>query len=266
MSQPDTFLNSPDLWLANLPQPDPAGHKYHRGHTAILGADAYTGATRMAAEACSRIGSGLVTVLCAPDMTTVFQTVLPADIMVRSDALNRINRVTTLLAGPGGCSEAQARILEASPPDLPIVLDADAIRLVGALNHAQKVITPHDAEFSRFLGELGTDREQAARFYASQTGAVIVLKGAETLIAAPDGRLVRNTVASPYLAKAGSGDVLAGMIAGLVAQGMTVFDASCCGVWMHGHAGKQIGPGLIPQDITAQIPSVLKTLLDADET
>ncbi len=259
-------LNSPALWLSTFPEPALDGHKYHRGHTVILGADTYTGATRMAAEACSRTGSGLVTVLSTPDMAHLYQTVLPADIMVRTDALSRINRVTTVLAGPGGCSETQAQILEASAPDLSVILDTDAIRLAANLPNTQKIATPHEAEFSRYFGEIGTDRAGAAVRVAQETGSIILLKGAETLIAAPDGRLVANTVASPYLAKAGSGDVLAGMIAGLVAQGMPAFEATCCGVWMHGHAGKQIGPGLVPQDIIAFIPDVLKALLDANET
>lgn len=259
MSAP-VIRNSPALWQSHLPRPLPDGHKYQRGHTVILGADLYTGATRLAAEACSRAGSGLVTVL-SDAQAQAYRMTLPADIMVREGSLDAINRPTTLLAGPGGCSDAQAALLESSAPGLAVVLDADAIRLRPALPHATCILTPHDGEFARFFGEIGDDRTASACRAAQETGSIIVLKGPETVIAAPDGQCALNTHASPYLAKAGTGDVLAGLIAGLAAQGMPAFEAACAGVWMHGEAGQRAGPGLIPQDLTAALPAILRESL-----
>ncbi|MEO1187875.1 MAG: NAD(P)H-hydrate dehydratase [Pseudomonadota bacterium] len=252
--------NSPALWSALLPRPEPDDHKYHRGHSVILGADMYTGATRLAAEACSRIGSGLVTVMSDTQADT-YRATLPADIMVRSGAIADLNRPSVLLAGPGGCSDDQAQKLINADPVLLIVLDADAIRLSPELGSRTCILTPHVAEFERYFGSTSLQSTDQAREAAQSSGHVIVLKGPYTAIAAPDGRVSLNMTASPYLAKAGTGDVLAGLITGLAAQGMPPFEAACAAVWMHGHAGKRIGPGLIPQDITSEIPAILSDLL-----
>ncbi len=256
----DVVSNSPALWSALLPRPAPDAHKYHRGHSIILGASNYTGATRLAAEACSRIGSGLVTVLSATQ-AGVYRATLPADIMIRSDSMDALNRPTTLLAGPGGCDEDQARQLFAADPELPLILDADAIRLSPELSSRTCVLTPHAAEFERYFQTTADPSTDQAAAAAQSSGHVIVLKGPYTIIAAPDGRVALNTTASPYLAKAGTGDVLAGLITGLIAQGMPPFEAACTGVWIHGQAGKRIGPGLIPQDIVGELRSILKDLL-----
>ncbi|MEO1554154.1 MAG: NAD(P)H-hydrate dehydratase [Pseudomonadota bacterium] len=252
--------NAPALWSPALPRPGPDAHKYNRGHSVILGAEIYTGATRLAAEACSRIGSGLVTVLSAVQANT-YRAALPADIMVRADALSDLNRATTLLAGPGGCSDEQANALIRTDAALPIILDADAIRLSPELAGRSCILTPHAAEFERYFetsGDLPTDQAQEA---ARNSGHIVILKGPYTVIAAPNGRVVLNTNASPYLAKAGTGDVLAGLITGLSAQGMPSFEAACASVWIHGEAGKRIGPGLIPQDIIGELRAILSDLL-----
>ena len=256
----DVVSNSPALWSALLPRPAPDAHKYHRGHSIILGASNYTGATRLAAEACSRIGSGLVTVLNATQ-ADVYRATLPADIMVRADRIDALNRPTTLLAGPGGCDDDQARQLLAADPELPLILDADAIRLSPELSSRTCVLTPHAAEFERYFQTAADPSTDQAATAAQSIGHVMVLKGPYTVIAAPDGRVALNTTASPYLAKAGTGDVLAGLITGLVAQGMPPFEAACAAVWIHGQAGKRIGPGLIPQDIVGELRSILKDLL-----
>lgn len=226
----------------------------------VFGSANYTGATRLAAEACSRIGSGLVTVF-SKAQADVYCASLPADIMVRADSLHDINRPNTLLAGPGGCDEASAREIRASDPNLALILDADAIRLCAELSHPFRIITPHFAEFERYFGSAGVSPSKAAQDVASAQGITVVLKGPTTWIAAPDGRLAESQHASPYLAKAGTGDVLAGLIAGLVAQGMPAFEAACAGVWLHGDASLRIGPGLIPQDLIAELRPVLKDLL-----
>ena len=257
----DVTSNSPALWSTLLPRPDPDAHKYHRGHTVILGADAYTGATRLAAEACSRIGSGLVTVL-SDTQADIYRVTLPADIMVRTGPLSDLNRPSILLAGPGGCSASQAQQLLNADPELPIVLDADAIRLSPELGSRTCILTPHAAEFERYFDTVSQQPTEQAPEAAKVSRHVIVLKGPYTVIAAPDGRVCLNTTASPYLAKAGTGDVLAGLITGLAAQGMPPFEAACAGVWIHGQAGKRIGPGLIPQDITGEVPTILSELLN----
>lgn len=246
--------------MSLFPRPAEDDHKYHRGHTVIMGANAYTGATRLAAEACSRVGSGLVTVL-SQLQADVYRATLPADIMVRADTLRDINRPTTLLAGPGGCDEIAEEAISASDPNLAIVLDADAIRLCAELSHPFRITTPHFAEFERYFGSTGASPSKAAQDVANAQGVTVVLKGPTTWIAAPDGRLAASQHASPYLAKAGTGDVLAGLIAGLAAQGMPAFEAACAGVWLHGDASLRVGPGLIPQDLIAELRPVLKDRL-----
>lgn len=252
--------NTPDLWRASLPIPAREGHKYHRGHTAIFGSDTYTGATRLAAEACSRIGSGLVTVL-SQAQAELYRVTLPPDIMVSDLELSSLNKITTLLAGPGGCTDAQANQLVAAAADLAVVLDADALRLRTHLQDRTCILTPHEGEFERYFGPLDGDPLEHAAKASEASGAIIVLKRPETIIAAPDGRLIINTTSSRYLAKAGTGDVLAGLIAGLVAQGMPPVSAAAAAVWIHGTAGAQIGPGLVPQDMFARFGPILRDLL-----
>lgn len=247
--------NTPDLWKSVFPIPAPDGHKYDRGHTVILGSDRYTGATRLASEAASRVGSGLVTVLSETQADTYRRT-LPADIMVSERGLSTINRPSVLLAGPGGCSDAQADTVTRAPQDLIRVLDADAIRLAHRLKTVPTILTPHAGEFERYLA---SDSDLLS--VSKAVNSVLVLKGPETQIAAPDGRLVVNRVATRYLAKAGTGDVLAGLIAGLATQGMPTFEAACAGVWLHGYAAQRIGPGLIPQDITGEMRAILSDLI-----
>lgn len=256
----DAAPNTPDLWRSDLPVPQPDGHKYDRGHAVILGSDKYTGATRLAAEACSRIGAGLVSVLSDAQAQT-YRMTLPPDIMVSDEAPENLNRVNTLLVGPGGCSKMQALMVVAQNPDIKLVLDADAIRLWPELHGRDVVVTPHEGEFARYFGDLeGTAAERATQA-AERSGAVIVLKRPNTMIASPDGRVTENTTASPYLAKAGSGDVLAGLIAGLVAQGMPTHEAACAGVWIHGAASERVGPGLVPQDMFPELRPILRDLL-----
>ena len=147
------------------------------------------------------------------------------------------------------------------PDPFDLVLDADAIRLWPTQTARTCIVTPHEGEFDRYFEGYTGDTETRAMEAAATSGAIIVLKGPQTVIAAPDRKTVLNTTASPYLAKAGTGDVLAGLITGLLAQGMPAFDAACAGVWIHGQAGARIGPGLIPQDIFSEIRSILADLI-----
>jgi ADP-dependent NAD(P)H-hydrate dehydratase / NAD(P)H-hydrate epimerase len=177
------------------------------------------------------------------------------------------------LVGPGAGIGARTRdkVLAALKAKKACVLDADALNsfadspktLFDAIQ-SPCVLTPHEGEFGRLFGTIDGDKVARAGQAAAQSGAVIVLKGADTVIAAPDGNIVINDTGTPFLATAGSGDVLAGMIIGLLAQGMTAYDAACAGVWVHGILAENFGPGLIAEDLLDEIPDVLAELIEMD--
>jgi hydroxyethylthiazole kinase-like uncharacterized protein yjeF len=256
-------INGPDFWLDVFPHPRPNGHKYDRGHALIFGAPELTGATRLAAGACSRIGAGLVTVL-APMSPDVYRFTLPADIMVREKIPSDLTKINVVLGGSGGLLLEHRDALLDNLFQTPRIFDADAIPGAKEFSYLDEncVLTPHDGEFARSFSDLGGAREEMAVLAAKAAGAVIVLKGAKTIVAHPDGRMIVNDHASPYLAKAGTGDVLAGMITGLIAQKMPIFEACCAAVWMHGEAAIRFGPGLIASDIADLIPKILSDLLE----
>ena len=256
--------NTPSLWQDHLPRPDVGGHKYHRGHAVIQAADELTGATRLAATACSRMGAGLVTVV-SPAKADFFRTVLPPDIMVRDRFDPTMRGVTAILAGPGG-GDAAAQLPELEQPAFK-VLDAGALPQAGNYStiDAKTVLTPHEGEFARAFPDITGERAERALAAAKACGGIVVLKGADTIVAAPDGRLVTNRHASPFLAKAGTGDVLAGMICGLLAQcdpetREAAFGMVCAAVWMHGEAGIRLGPGLTASDLESALPGILRDL------
>jgi hydroxyethylthiazole kinase-like uncharacterized protein yjeF len=257
--------NDPSLWLDVFPRPLFDAHKYDRGHAVVIAAPELTGATRLTAEACSRIGAGLVTVV-ASKRADVYRTALAADIMVTEDRSAVRRGATAYLLGPGGLPDAWEEVVDVAPPTAVAVLDAAAIREHAHLrpSFAYSIVTPHEGEFAQAFPEASGDREARARQAATVADAIVVLKGAASLIAAPDGRVVTNTNASPYLAKAGSGDVLAGFITGLAAQGMPAFEAACAAVWVHGELGGRIGPGLVPTDLVDRLPELLSELLEGD--
>src|SRR5690606_27043262 len=231
-------------WHAVLPVPGVGGHKYSRGHVLVRGG-ALTGAASLAAHAAARIGAGLVT-LAAPRDAVAHGA--PAAVMRATcegtpdwRRLTADPRRNVLLLGPGnGAGEATRQaVLHSLRLNRPVVLDADALNVFGgrsedlfAASHTQVVLTPHDGEFSRLFPDLKTaGKLERARQAARRGGAVLVLKGADTVIAAPDGRAAINANAPPHLATAGAGDVLAGFCAGLMAQGMPPFEAACAAVW-----------------------------------
>ncbi len=268
--------NSPDLWLSRLPRPQASGSKYDRGHAVVLGGPvAHTGAARLAARAALRIGAGLVSVACDPSSLIVYATALEAvmtkpvrDETAFADLISDA-RVTSVLLGPaaGVNDRTKALVLAALTAKKPCVLDADAITVFkGAPDtlfttiQSPVVLTPHAGEFKRLFGDL-TDREQDAGRAAKTSGAVVLLKGSDTIIAAPDGRIVINRAAPPTLATAGSGDVLSGLITGLMAQGMEAFDAACAGACIHADCARRFGPGLIAEDLSEQVPVVLRALI-----
>lgn len=267
--------NDPSVWGAILPWPGPDAHKHQRGRLGVVsGGPLHTGAARLAARAGLRIGAGLVRLLCPPDAAPIVAAAVEA-VMVSEfatpDGLGRLaESLDCVVIGPAaGLTDATAQNLQAlSSTGAALVVDADALTLfrgrAGQLFDSldrDDVLTPHEGEFERlFPGLLARGREEAAEQAAAMSGAVVVLKGRETVIAAPDGRLTVNGNGSPWLATAGSGDVLAGMIGGLIAQRMDSFEAASAAVWMHAEAGGRFGPGLIAEDLPEQIPAVLAGL------
>ncbi len=267
--------NSPDLWLPRFPWPRAEGSKYDRGHAVVAGGPvAHTGAARLAARAALRIGAGLVSIACDPASLIVYATALEAVMtkVIRDEAafsdLIADPRVKGVLIGPaaGVNDRTKTLVLAALKRERPCVLDADALtvfqdnpaELFDAIR-SPVLLTPHQGEFARLFGGV-EDRTAGALRAAKTSGAVVLLKGSDTVIAAPDGRLVVNRAAPPWLATAGSGDVLAGIAAGLIAQGMDAFGAACAAAWLHAEAARRFGPGLIAEDIEKELPAVLSRL------
>lgn len=272
------FENSPHLWGEAYRWPRADAHKYARGHCVVLSGPAHaTGAARLAARGALRIGAGLVSVAAEGDAVAINAAHLTA-VMVKPfegvtglSSLLADKRLNAVVAGPGlGAGEATRRLVETVLAGGAAVLDADALtsfrddpdRLFAAINDPT-VLTPHEGEFERiFPGLLGSaaNRIAAARSAATRAGAVVLLKGNDTVIAAPDGRAAINANAPATLATAGAGDVLAGFIGGLLAQGMPPFEAACAGAWLHGDAASRFGPGLIAEDLSEILPESLSSL------
>ena len=278
--RPMTFANEPALWLAQYPWPKPEGHKYARGHAVVVSGPLWsTGAARLGARGALRVGAGLVTVASPRDALTVNAAQLTAVMVREADdarALTQLladNRKNAVLIGPGaGVGErTKAMVLAALASKAAVILDADAITsfaddpatLFAAIRSraALVVLTPHDGEFARLFGDLtSSPKLQRAREAAARSGAIVVLKGADTVVAAPDGSASINATTNPWLATAGTGDVLGGMVLGLLAQGMPGFAGASAAVWLHGAAAKAFGPGLIAEDLPEMLPSVLRDL------
>ena len=271
---PDTFENDPRLWLSELPRPFLGCNKYDRGHALIAGGYPMTGAARMAARAAARAGAGLTTI-AVPEIALPIYAAALTSIMVRPlalpgdfDGLLVDRRFSALLIGPGAGTgeQTRGRVLAMLGTGRPTLLDADAITAFqddpAALDRAivgPCVLTPHDGEFRRLFDPSG-DKLTRTRAAARRSGAIIVLKGTDTVIAAPDGRAIVNANAPPTLATAGSGDVLSGVILGLLAQGMDPFLAAAAAVWMHAAAAAEFGPGLIAEDLPDLLPGVFRRL------
>ncbi len=262
--RPATFHNGPSLW--RLPVPGPDSHKYTRGHVTVLGGAQMTGAARLAAVAARRGGAGMVTVAAA-DGADIYRSGEPGTIVDArplADLLQDARR-QVWVCGPGlGIAAAQAALPALLAAGRQVVADADALaacagapeRLRGAA-----VLTPHAGEFAKLFGKPGADRLAAARAAARLTGAVVLLKGSDTIIAAPDGRAAINDSAPPWLATAGAGDTLAGLIAALLAQGMPAWDAAAAAAWLHGRAAWQAGPHLIAEDLAPALPRAFEEAL-----
>lgn len=270
----ETWENHPQLWRAAWPWPQAGGHKYHRGHVTVLGGPIMTGAARLTARSAQRIGAGLVTLAAPASAWVVYATALTGIMVLplqEPDDFDRLledprRNVVALGPGAGSASPTRSHVFAALATGRSVVLDADALTAFqgdpSALFAAIKgrcVLTPHEGEFDRLFGA-GGDKLARARRAAVQSGAVVLLKGADTIIAAPDGRAAINTNAPPTLATGGSGDVLTGMIAGLLAQGMPAWEAACGAAWLHGDAAAAFGPGLIADDLPDLLPAALARL------
>ena len=273
------FENGPDLWAARFPWPGVNAHKHSRGRLIVVSGEMWsTGAARLAARAALRIGAGLVTVLSPPDALLVNAAHLEAVMLRPFDTDIELETAAThadaAIIGPAaGVDEATVSNLFAlARTGAAIVIDADALsafrddpdELFSVLDR-DDVLTPHVGEFGRvFPGLLAASPERitAVRKAAVRAHAVVLLKGPDTVIAAPDGRCCVNTNGVAWLATAGSGDALAGFIGGLVAQGMDSFEAACAGVWIHAQAAGLHGPGLISEDLPGLAPAVLRDLFE----
>lgn len=270
-------MTRPDLsdWRSALPWPGPEAHKHARGRLGVVSGKAtQTGAARLAARAGLRIGAGVVRILCPPDAAAVIAPAIEAIMLTPFGSEEALAEAATnldaVVIGPaaGVTDSTQANVRALAGTGAALVVDADGLTVFEGwpddlfeVLDRDDVLTPHEGEFRRlFPGLLDLGREAAATEAAKRAAAVVVLKGAGTVIAAPDGRLAINDNGTPWLATAGSGDVLAGMIAGLMAQRMDSFDAARAAVWMHAEAARGFGPGLIAEDLPERIPAVLAAL------
>lgn len=275
---PRTWRNGPGLWRQALPVDEPLGHKYSRGHLAVVGGSVMTGAARLAARGARRMGAGLVSLAMDESALPLYAGEWPGTILRPLagqggwTALLADHRVSALVLGPGGGVNdlLRDRVMAALATDKPALLDADALtvfadhpdRLFAGLAD-RHVLTPHGGEFARLFPAAlaaGGGKLEITRQAAVSSGAVVVHKGPDTVIAHPDGRAAINADAPASLATGGSGDVLAGMIGALLARGMDSFQAACAGVWLHGRAAADFGPGLIAEDLPDRLPAVRRQL------
>jgi len=287
--RPKTHENDPANWVAVFPRPDVDAHKYSRGHVGVFsGGPSATGAARLSAMAVARAGAGAVTLLSPGSALTVNAAHLTSIILRKSDTIDDAvefleqRKPGALVFGPGAGTDEKAAafaldLVRAAPGRTgAIVFDADALTIFSRRRkellkaaHAKGapalVLTPHEGEFRRLFPELVDDKSLSkldrARLAASQANAVVIYKGPDTVIAAPDGRAAINANGTPLLATAGSGDVLSGICAGLLAQGMPPFDAACAAAWMHADAARRFGPGLIAEDLPLALAPVLRDLV-----
>ena len=264
---PHAWRNTPALW--RLPQPGADSHKYTRGHVTVLGGAAMTGAARLAASAARRAGAGMVSIAAAGH-GDLYRSGDPGLVVTDAPLAELLGdaRRTVWVCGPGlGLDDARAALPLLLAAGRQVVADADALgrprRPTRALRGCA-ILTPHEGEFTRLFGPSGADKPAAVRAAAAQCGAVVLLKGADTVIAAPDGRLAINDNAPPWLATAGAGDVLAGIAGALLAQGMPAWDAACAAAWLHGRAAALHGPGVIAEDLAPLIPLAIQTALGKD--
>jgi len=284
--RPRCAVNGPALWRGAFPWPRVEGHKYSRGHAVVVsGGVVTTGAARLAARAALRAGAGLVTI-AAPREALAIQAAANTAVMVRpSDGAGELaalladRRLNAVVLGPGGGVGAALReqVLAALAGPRAVVLDADALTsfagegaptlfaAIAARSDQPTVLTPHEGEFARLFSKAVEGIENQSKLEkvtaaAKASRAIVLLKGPDTVVAEPAGHAAINANAPPWLATAGSGDVLSGIAAGLLAQGMPAFEAACAAVWLHGEAANRAGVGMIAEDLSEQVPGVYQRL------
>lgn len=264
-----------------IPWPNAHSHKHSRGRLAVIcGGRLQTGAARLAAAAGHRMGAGWVSLIAGPEATQILACHETERLIVEREPVQSLSSLCVgfdaAVLGPAfGLTDVQAAdvldMVQGFPK--PLVLDADALSLIaqsgreGGLwqsvqaRSAPTILTPHSGEFTRLAGAFESDKKgEATLKLARDLGAIVVHKGAETWVAAPDGRLAASDLTTPFCASAGTGDVLAGLIGGLLAQSMPAFEAACAAVWIHATAANRVGPGLIASDLIAALPAVLNDL------
>lgn len=242
-----------EIAAPQLPPLDPGGHKYSRGLVHVL-AGKMPGAVALAATAAARAGAGYVRV----STPSVIEGLAAAVVQIDTAEVND-PRIDCLLVGPG-MGDIPQLITLALTSQSPKVIDADAITLLGdpdRLRDQDAIVTPHEGEFKRLFPSITGSKPERALEAARTSGAVIVFKGPDTIVASPDGRVGFAPPAPAWLASAGTGDVLAGMVAAMRARGLPPFEAACAAVWLHGRAAELAGPGMIADDLAAAIPQAL---------
>lgn len=281
---PRLFVNGPALWLDTYPDRQPSDNKYTHGHAVIVGGAEMPGAARLAATAARRIGAGLASIAVPRTAFETYAAGEPGNILKPVDDAKEFKgylsdqRLNAVLVGPGCGLNERTRTFVRTAVEMQkqVVIDADGLtvyadetdQLFALLHHSKQercLLTPHTGEFRR-LFEVAGDKVSMTRMASAKSNAVVLLKGADTVIATPDGTSVINEDAPPTLATAGSGDVLAGFAIGLMAQGMAVFNAACAAVWLHGRAAASFGPGLIAEDLGQALSDVLRDLMQQRES
>ncbi len=272
----DFLQNTPDLWKKKLPLPTEESHKHNRGHLLIAGSRFMTGAPRLVARGARRMGCGMVYLAVPNEVVSIYKNDNPGNIVIRcedSSAFRNVIATTeadAIVVGPGLKETDIARdiVQRALRSSIPTVIDAGGIgvfkqkpeRLKKAITGIA-VVTPHMGEYKKLFGSDEKSNAERAVFVAQYLKATVVLKGANTYIASPDGRLAQTEKASSWLATAGTGDVLSGQIGALLSQNMDPFEAACAGVWFHKKAADLFGPALIAEDIPDLLPKVWQKLL-----
>jgi ADP-dependent NAD(P)H-hydrate dehydratase / NAD(P)H-hydrate epimerase len=278
---PQTFVNEPDFWLRYFPRMKPDGHKYDRGHAVVVsGPMESTGAARLGARAALRVGAGLVSVATSKAAFYINAAQLTSIMVAAYEGAGGLAEVladtrrNAVLIGPGAGATAETRenVAAVLSSEATVVIDAEGLtafeanpqELFGLIQSrtAPTILTPHKGEFDAIFPELDNAEsklEQAKRA-AEISGAVVVFKGPDTVVSAPDGLSAITEGSPPWLATAGTGDVLAGLIVGLCAQGMSPLDAAVAGVWIHSDIARSVGPGMIAEDMAPMLPALLQRL------